>query len=171
MGVGRLVGQALGDDDLVRLIHRSLRVVALHVAIARLHDATVRVGEVALRLRIGFAVLARRHLVQRQGLGCGRRGRRRWTIVAVAVPVLGTMSRLDTGHLGNGSFDLLILLGFELPRFSLLPRLRLQLCLEGTDLLEPALGPTSVPTASEDPVASGELRPVRQPLLHHRRCR
>jgi hypothetical protein len=43
----------VGDDDLRRGIDRSLRIVALDVAVLGLEDAALPIGEVVLRLAIG----------------------------------------------------------------------------------------------------------------------
>ena len=51
-----LVGDPTGDDDLMVLVHGKLGVVGLNESIPALHDRTVRVGEIALRLGDGTAL-------------------------------------------------------------------------------------------------------------------
>ncbi|MFP2964096.1 phage portal protein [Myxococcus sp. 1LA] len=80
LGVRRLVGEGLGDNHLVRRVHRRLRVVGLLEACALLHDSAVGVREVALRLRRRLALSRVGHGVAGQVLG--GRGR-----VVVIIPL------------------------------------------------------------------------------------
>nr|WP_093525358.1 hypothetical protein [Stigmatella erecta] len=107
-----LVRQRLRHDDWVALIHRRLRVVALDEAALRLLDSALRVGEVALGLGLGFAVLVCGHLVARQRRGPG--GRR---VLLVLLLLLRLLLRLPR-RLG----------------------LCFQLCLGLTDFLQPTFG-------------------------------
>ena len=60
--VARARCQFVRDDDLGLAIDGGLRIVALDVAVLGLQDAALRIGEVALRLRIGLAARRRRRL-------------------------------------------------------------------------------------------------------------
>src|SRR5277367_2267287 len=61
--IGGVIAQALRHDDLRRGVHRRLGVVGLHILFAGLaHDAALRVGKVALRLRFGRRLTGRARL-------------------------------------------------------------------------------------------------------------
>src|SRR5881394_3186399 len=66
LDIGWLIRYRLGDDDLVLCIDRRLAVVALHEAVAALHDSALWIGEIALRFRSRCSVLHSRHLVRGQ---------------------------------------------------------------------------------------------------------
>src|SRR5579883_2040749 len=57
--IAAVIVEGVRHDDLRRRIDRSLRVVALDVAVLGLQDAAVRIGEIALRLAVGLALRRR----------------------------------------------------------------------------------------------------------------
>src|SRR5437867_109791 len=116
VGILRDIGS---DDDLRFGIHGDLRVVGLHeAAFLRSigHDPTVGIGEVALRLVLGFRLLRIRYLW--------------WT----ATYLLSRLFFLLLPRRNPGFCGRLLLLGF-------LPRFRLQRCFRFLDLFQPTLPP------------------------------
>ncbi|OPZ01909.1 MAG: hypothetical protein BWZ09_02626 [Alphaproteobacteria bacterium ADurb.BinA305] len=78
LDVGWLVGDRLSNDHLAFLIHDDLRVVCLHEsAVATDHDATLGVGEVALRLGRRRPLLVTGNAVRRQRSATSAGARRR----------------------------------------------------------------------------------------------
>src|SRR6185312_4923690 len=53
--IGAVVGEAMRDDDLRVGIDRGLPVIGLNEAVPPLHDPTLRISEVALRLGLWLA--------------------------------------------------------------------------------------------------------------------
>ena len=72
---GGWIRHRLRDDDLVLSIDCRLAVVTLHEAVAALHDPTLGVGEIALRLRSRRPVLRSRHFCVGSGVAPGGRSR------------------------------------------------------------------------------------------------
>jgi hypothetical protein len=88
------------------------------------------------------AAVVCRHLVSWQRLG--RRPTERRRVIVVGLCVVGPMRHRDAGHLGDGGFDLLLLLRLVLAPPSLLLRLCFQRRLELPDPLQATRRPSEI---------------------------